>query len=422
MRSEPGNGAVLTQSPGAIRLEFSERPELALATIRIASAADTITLAPLTTDSVNAHIIIAPVAVQLAPGSHTVLWRVAARDGHPVRGTVSFVVAAPVAPVATPPASVQTVDADEATDSGSSLAIGGALGTILVRWIAFISIFILIGTVTFERFVLDRKNPGDGNFSLIARTNAATLGLAASAGVILTAALKLARESADMPDAAVSSILFKSTWGASLLAQMLAALGAAAALRAAHGSTDRAARRAWSIALAFAIVVGLTPAFGGHAIGADKAWIAVPADVVHLLAGSAWLGTLAVIVIVGISAALKAPDEIRPGARVANLINAFSPLALMCGGAVAATGLGSSVLRLPRLSALWTTPYGVILVLKLVFVALLFGAGAWNWRRMKPRLTGDNVISPMRSTASLELVLAVIVLGFTAVLVALELP
>jgi putative copper export protein len=123
-----------------------------------------------------------------------------------------------------------------------------------------------------------------------------------------------------------------------------------------------------------------------------------------------------------IPAALKTPDNVRPGARVAILINKFSPLALTCGASVVATGLGASVIRLPRLDALWTTPYGVVLLLKLVFVVFLFGAGAWNWRRMKPRLTGDDAIAPLRSSAWLELVLTMIVLGLTAILVVTELP
>jgi putative copper export protein len=73
-------------------------------------------------------------------------------------------------------------------------------------------------------------------------------------------------------------------------------------------------------------------------------------------------------------------------------------------------------------SALWTTPYGIALLLKLFFVAMLFAAGAWNWKRMKPRLTGEDAIAPMKSSATFELLLAGAVLGATALLVALELP
>jgi len=104
------------------------------------------------------------------------------------------------------------------------------------------------------------------------------------------------------------------------------------------------------------------------------------------------------------------------------MINAFSPIALTCGGLIVFTGVIASLYHLEPLSALWTTPYGATLLFKLFFVALLFAAGAWNWRRMKPRLTGDDAISPMRSSATLELLLASVVLGITAILVALELP
>ena len=126
--------------------------------------------------------------------------------------------------------------------------------------------------------------------------------------------------------------------------------------------------------------------------------------------------------VVGISAALKTPDSVRPGARVASMINAFSPIALTCGGLIVFTGVIASIYHLKPLRSLWTTPYGVALLFKLFFVVLLFAAGAWNWRRMKPRLTGDDAISPMRSTATLELLLATVVLGMTAILVALEVP
>ena len=37
--------------------------------------------------------------------------------------------------------------------------------------------------------------------------------------------------------------------------------------------------------------------------------------------------------------------------------------------------------HLKYLSALWTTPYGYALLLKLALVAAVFSLGAWNWRR-----------------------------------------
>lgn len=426
LSSNPAGGAVLTASPATVRLVFSERPELALASIRLAGAGDTISLSPLGRDPSDPAIVVAPVDRVLAPGTYVIVWRVAARDGHPIRGTIQFTVAGETAALPDTPATPAPVpDAAEtgAETAGLSVAVGGAIGFIIVRWLAFISLFFMIGAVVFKKFVLDRIATGDADpFARIASTNAATIGFAFSGVLALTAMLKLARESADMPDAPIGALLFGSLWGMSLFMQMIIALVAVAAFKLAHSDNTLTRRTAWNAAFAAAIAAGITPAFGGHGVAGDTAYLAVPADIVHVIGGSAWLGTLAVIVLVAIPAALKAPDDVRPGARVAVLINKFSPLALTCGASVVATGLGASVIRLPRIDTLWTTPYGVVLLLKLVFVVFLFGAGAWNWRRMKPRLTGDNTIGPLRSSASLELVLTGVVLGLTAILVATQLP
>lgn len=437
-RSQPAAGSTLTQSPRFIRLVFSEAPELALTSIRLESiAGQRIAIGPLTRDPANIHAVEAGVISALAPGRYRVAWLVASRDGHPVRGVIEFSIVPASASETMSVVPGQAVPTDPRADAATEetimsaqsdideppMAIGGALGFIVARWLSFISLFVVIGVVVFRFVVLRRASPNnDDAFTQVASTNAATMGMVASLGVIISALLKLARESADMRDIAFSALLFGSTWGWSLLLQLAAAAAAAVAFRGVHRPGEPKRRGAWRIALVSVTALAVTPSLAGHAIADNLAIVAVPIDLIHFVAGAAWLGTLAVVVIVGISATLKTPDATRPGARTATLVNAFSPLALMCGAMVIATGLISSVLQLPRVDALWTTPYGAALVLKLFFVTMLFGAGAWNWRRMKPRLTGDDAIVPLRSMASLELLLGTVVLGITAVLVALELP
>jgi len=171
-----------------------------------------------------------------------------------------------------------------------------------------------------------------------------------------------------------------------------------------------------------AIVLVVTPAATGHAIGSDEALVAVPADIIHVLAGSTWLGTLAVTLIVGIGAAAKTPGTTSIGQRVAVMIRVFSPLALICGATVVATGVVASILHLESFSAFWTSQYGKVLIVKLACVALLFAVGAWNWRRVKPNLGGDEGVKALRFSAKIELSVAATVLIVTAFLVALPLP
>ncbi len=93
-RADPANGAHLTAPPAAIRLWFSEKPELAVTTVKLTRANGTsISLDPLKmTDATDTAAVVAGIKSPLPAGSYTVAWRVMARDGHPSRGTFSFVV------------------------------------------------------------------------------------------------------------------------------------------------------------------------------------------------------------------------------------------------------------------------------------------------------------------------------------------
>lgn len=434
VRSEPAKGASIAQPLSQVRLWFSETPSIALSTVSIiAPSGDTVRLTRLRLDAEDKRLLLANVPKLLSPGVYRIAWRIVAGDGHPKYGSIDFsIVDAKARRIPAAVATDSSAHADSSAPAGSevlketdaeAMAFGGAFAAIAARWISFLAVFVVIGVVAFRVGVLARMGPGaTDTFMHIASSNGATLGIVASAGVLLAAALKLARESADMPDVRAGRMLFASAWGFSVFLQMIGAVGAAAAFRVAQTGREGSRLAGWRAAALSAAVLATALSLGAHAATNDRAFLTIPADVLHIVAGSCWLGTLAVIVIVGIPAALKSPDVTRPGERVARMINTFSPLALVCGGLVAASGAVASLIHLRQVADLWRTPYGVALSVKLLFVAILFGAGAWNWRRMKPRLTGDDAVTPMRSVAWFELLLATIVLGITAILVALELP
>jgi len=98
------------------------------------------------------------------------------------------------------------------------------------------------------------------------------------------------------------------------------------------------------------------------------------------------------------------------------LFDIYALIVSIAGGVIA------SLVNLDGLSHLWTSDYGLMLLRKLVFVALLLVAGAWNWRLMKPRLGADDRVRAFQRSARPELTVGAIVLVFTAFLVALALP
>ncbi|MBV9082218.1 MAG: CopD family protein [Acidobacteriaceae bacterium] len=141
----------------------------------------------------------------------------------------------------------------------------------------------------------------------------------------------------------------------------------------------------------------------------------------HEAGAALWLGTLLVLVIVGLPAVMYATGEHRRRV-MAELVANFSPIALSAAGLMALTGVITSWTHLKHIAALWTTAYGRTLDLKLGMVAIVAALGAWNWRRIGPALKTEDAVGVLRRTSTTELAFGAIVLLFTAVLVLLPSP
>ncbi len=151
-------------------------------------------------------------------------------------------------------------------------------------------------------------------------------------------------------------------------------------------------------------------------------WTAI-VNPLHVAAASLWIGTLFIVVVAGLTVILGAamPKDQRRRV-VVDLIGGFSPLALAAAGLLVITGVTTAVRHLKYLSALWTTPYGYTFIAKLCAVAVVVALGAWNWKRVKPRLGDEGAAVAIHRSAIRELAVAGVVLLITAVLVSLPSP
>lgn len=195
--------------------------------------------------------------------------------------------------------------------------------------------------------------------------------------------------------------------------------GAAAALYAVAliGFLLAGARKqfGWFLALVGTVFATLTGALAGQ-------WSRL-VNPAHRVVGGLWIGTLFVLVTVGLSAVLRdEPTRERRGAMAADMVNGFSPLALTCGMLVVVSGLTTAWTHLTPLSSLWSTPYGYALIVKLCIVALVFGLGAWNWQRVRPTLGSEGAAHAIRRSSKAELTAAALVLAASAILVSLPSP
>jgi copper transport protein len=171
----------------------------------------------------------------------------------------------------------------------------------------------------------------------------------------------------------------------------------------------------WTLAAIGILVVVLQPVYTGTLAGKVNA--------VHILGASTWLGTLLVLTLIGIRGVIKSATAGAQRAQlVADVVNSFSPLALVAASIVAITGLTTAWLHLKRISSLWTTSYGIALDIKLVFVLIVVVLGAWNWRRIRPSLGSEGSEQTIRRSARMELTFAALVLIVTSVLVTLPSP
>jgi putative copper export protein len=174
-------------------------------------------------------------------------------------------------------------------------------------------------------------------------------------------------------------------------------------------------RAGWWLALLGVVVGPLIPIFAGK-------WLSL-VNPVHRLGAGFWIGTLFVLVLIGLGTVLR--DERsreRRGAMAADMVNGFSTLALFSAGVLVLSGLTTAWRHLTPLSSLWTTPYGWTLIVKLCLVAGVFALGAWNWKRQRPMLGSTDGAIAIRRSARAELIVAAFVLGATAILLSLPSP
>ncbi|HEX7131741.1 MAG TPA: CopD family protein, partial [Iamia sp.] len=145
------------------------------------------------------------------------------------------------------------------------------------------------------------------------------------------------------------------------------------------------ARRLPGVLVGTGVVVaaaGLLAPVAGHPWTADPRALAVPADALHLLAASVWLGLLVALVVAG--PALADPDR---------AVRLVSNSALIAAGVVAVTGTASAWLLLGSIDAVTETASGQLVVLKAIGFALLVALGWINRARLVP-LLGRVVTSP----------------------------
>jgi len=102
-------------------------------------------------------------------------------------------------------------------------------------------------------------------------------------------------------------------------------------------------------------------------------------DALHLLAAGSWVGGLLPLLLVVRSAPAKA---------AATAARWFSPMGKCCVGVLAGSALIQGLVLVGSFTALGTTPYGYVVLIKTVLFLVLFGFAVLNRYRLAPALRG----------------------------------
>ncbi len=426
--TSPPRGATLKRQPTAVVFRFSEPVEGNFGAVRVYDAEGA---------RVDAGDAFHPdgegqrLGVHLKPdlpdGSYTATYRVVSADGHIVSsGYVFSIGKAGRAPEETVAELVAGGGSGTATEIGLGIARGAQYAALAVALGALA--FLLLAWRPARRLVAGDGERWQRASIAFERRLRTVLFVAVAAGAISAAAAVVfeAAQAAGISAASAfdSTILreelgtrFGTVWGFTALAWILLGLGLVPALRRATS---------WRIAPLFIPLafVALEPALSGHPSTQSPVALLFPANVLHVVAMSIWVGGLASLVLVLPAATreLEPPDRSR---LIAAALARFSPLALACVAVILLTGVGQAYAYVRHLDNLLDTAYGRAVLIKFVLlVGLLIPLGAYNRYRSVPRLERIAAGGEVPGSAGLQLrralrgevALVVVVLGVTAAL------
>jgi putative copper resistance protein D len=105
-------------------------------------------------------------------------------------------------------------------------------------------------------------------------------------------------------------------------------------------------------------------------------------DMLHLYAAGGWIGGLMPLTIF----LVRVRGPFWSGETLTRVVHRFSMLSLGCVSVLIVSGISNSWLLVGSIYALFTTPYGRFLLLKLTLFAILIGFGALNRFLVKAKM------------------------------------
>jgi copper transport protein len=373
VRTVPSAAGIVTPAPKEVALTFSEPIEPRFAAVSISDAqGHPVTAGNPRRKPGDATSITIPLKA-LPEGWYLVYWRVISVDGHPVRGAFTFAVGPNAGPA--PQFVVPSISETAATPR-----------LVAARWLTILAAMVAIGLFVLRMLIARPVRHGLRAVSVAFGVAIVVALVTAPVYLLLATAQFSLRSAFDL--SALTPLLDASAFGRGYLRLelCLALFAGAGAIAIALDRPERARRSVAELlatagALLAAASVLLIPGVSGHPSQTSPRGLAVALDVVHLSAGSVWIGGL-----IGLLVLWHALPQARRLAGLTIAVPRFSNVAVGAVIALIATGVIASILQLPTLSSLWQTGYGQALLVKIGLLCVALMIAAVNLLRTRPRL------------------------------------
>ncbi|MFD3550882.1 copper resistance protein CopC [Streptomyces goshikiensis] len=376
--SDPKDGVVVATAPAQVNLSFSEQVAMGGDSIRVLDPqgrrVDTGELRDLCSGSIVRYGT--ALHTGLPNGTYTVAWQAVSADSHPVSGAFTFSIGAP---------------SETSVSLAGQKAGGGPVGVVydIARYAAYGGFTVLVGAAAFV-LLCWRRGAAERPLQKLVVGAWVTLTVATLAMLLLRTPYTGSGDFADAFDLSGLRAVLETKTGASLVSRLLL-LGAAALFiavlfgayaRSQSGAAGRPKAAASSNGpngagttkdtndLAFGLGIGGTVVAAGiaatwalseHASTGIQTGIAMPVDILHLMAVATWLGGLTALLV----ALHKIPEIEREAVR------RFSRVAFISVLVLTVTGVYQSWRQVGSWSALTGTSYGQLLLFKVGLVAVL---------------------------------------------------
>ncbi len=367
--SDPQQGAVVAEAPAQVSLTFSEQVAISDSSVRVLDPkGKRVDTGKSSGQGGNTYAV--KLHSGLPDGTFTVTYQVVSADSHPVSGAFTFSIGAP---------STTTVAVSDQEAGGG--IVGGLYG--FARYVSYAGFILLVGG---SAFVLACWQRGTGVRAVQRLVVSGWLALtgATLAMLMLRGSYTGSGKFGDIFDLNLLSQVLQTKTGAALVSRLLLLAAAALFIAVLFGAYEKREDEEEKGDLTFGLAIGgfvvaaglaATWAMAEHASTGLQAGIAMPADVLHLLAVAVWLGGLSTLLVV----LYRAPSIER------SAVQRFSQVAFGSVAVLVVTGIYQSWRQVGSWSALTGTWYGQLLMIKVGLVVALVGI-AWISRRWTARL------------------------------------